>query len=221
MAERRTWRAILWPSVRALGGLQQLLRIDFDGECADVPPVCDVDVLTCLIRAHHLIVLSDYAKGCLGDLQAVIRIARCLRRPVLVDPKGHDFSRYARATIITPNCAELARIVGAWHSEEELAKFAQALHRSLQVRVLLLTRSTDGMTWFDESGARHCPVQAREVFDVCGAGDTVITVLASGVRCETAVAFANRAARIVVGKLGTAATDYDELFVGDQGSASL
>ncbi len=209
--------------LRVLGGQQQLLRIDFDGQRHALRSALDATELHQLMRRHHLVVLSDYAKGCIDDPQAVIRIARRHRRPVLVDPKGSDFSGYAHATMITPNCDELARIVGAWCNEQELAVRVQALRRSLSLRAVLLTRSSEGMTLFDDAGVHHCAAQAREVFDVCGAGDTVIAVLASllasGVRCEAAVEIANRAAGIAVGKLGTAVVGYDELF-GDPDAAS-
>ena len=209
--------------LRVLGGRQQLLRVDFEDTCASRSPAFDEPELHRLVRAHHVVVMSDYAKGTLADPQSVIRIARRHRRPVLVDPKGSDFSHYAHATIITPNCAELSRIIGAWQNEQELAGKAQALRRSLSLQSLLLTRSADGMTLFDESGVHHYPAQAREVFDVCGAGDTVIAVLASllasGVPCDKAAAIANCAAGIAVGKLGTAAVDYDELFAGPSGMA--
>ncbi len=209
--------------LRVLGGRQQLLRVDFDETCGLRPPPWDVAELRRLMLTHHLVVISDYAKGALADPQSLIRIARRLGRPVLVDPKGDDFSGYAHATILTPNCAELARIVGAWHSEQELADKAETLRRSLFLQALLLTRSADGMTLFDETGVHHCPAQAREVFDVCGAGDTVIAVmaglLASGVPCEKAMTMANHAAGIAVGKLGTAAVDYEELFPGMAESA--
>lgn len=203
--------------LRVLGGQQQLLRIDFDGDrhafCAKI----DTDRLHQLVRSHHLLVLSDYAKGGIADPQALIRIALAHRRPVLVDPKGFDFSGYAHATILTPNCHELKCVIGPWRNEHELAERAQALRRSLHLRALLLTRSSDGMTLFDDAGVHHCPAQAREVFDVCGAGDTVIAVLASllasGVHCKVAVDIANRAAGIAVGKLGTSAVRYEELFV--------
>ncbi len=210
--------------LRVLGGRQQLLRVDFDHTCGSHSGGFEVADLDRLVRAHQLVVISDYAKGTLADPQSVIRVARRHRRPVLVDPKGGDFSRYAHATIITPNCAELARIVGQWHSEQELADKAQALRRSLSLRALLLTRSAEGLSLFDDAGALHCPAQAKEVFDVCGAGDTVIAVLAgllaSGVSCGQAVAIANHAAGIAVGKLGTATVDYDELFGGTSALAT-
>ncbi len=202
--------------LRVLGRRQQLLRIDFDGERGSAAARLDAASLEQLVCAHDVIVLSDYAKGCLADPQTVIRLAADHSRPVLVDPKGEDFSGYAHATLLTPNLAELRLIVGAWRSEPELADKAQALRRSLSIPSLLLTRSADGMTLFDDEGAHHFPAQAREVFDVSGAGDTVIAVLASllasGMRQDIAIALANRAAGLAVSKLGTATVSYDELF---------
>lgn len=202
--------------LRVLGRRQQLLRIDFDGERGSAAAKLDAASLEHLVCAHDVIVLSDYAKGCLDDPQTVIRLAAGHGRPVLVDPKGEDFSGYAQAALLTPNLAELRLIVGAWRSESELADKAQSLRRSLSIPSLLLTRSADGMTLFDDDGAHHFPAQAREVFDVSGAGDTVIAVLASllasGMRQDMAIALANRAAGLAVSKLGTATVSYDELF---------
>lgn len=202
--------------LRVLGGQQQLLRLDFDGDEAARGRMIDTGRLHQLVRSHHLLVLSDYAKGSLADPQALIGIARTCRRPVLVDPKARDFSGYAHATMITPNCDELMRVIGPWQGEHELAERAQALRRSLNLRALMLTRASEGMSLFDDSGTCHSPAQAREVFDVCGAGDTVIAVLASllasGVQCREAMDIANRAAGIAVSKLGTSAVQYEELF---------
>ena len=135
---------------------------------------------------------------------------------VLIDPKGSDYSRYKNATVITPNRAELEQVIGPWSSEDELTDKAQALRRELQVGAVLLTRSEEGMTLFDEAGQLHVAAQAREVFDVTGAGDTVIAtlaaMLAAGVSLREAVPIANRAGAIVVGKFGTATVSYQELF---------
>jgi rfaE bifunctional protein kinase chain/domain len=135
---------------------------------------------------------------------------------VLVDPKGSDYSRYRGATVITPNRAELEQVIGPWSGEVDLERKAQTLRRDLQLSALLLTRSEEGMTLFDEAGALHVPAQAREVFDVTGAGDTVIAtlaaMLAAGLPMRDAVPIANRAGAIVVGKFGTATVSYQELF---------
>jgi D-glycero-beta-D-manno-heptose-7-phosphate kinase len=135
---------------------------------------------------------------------------------VLVDPKGDDYSRYKGASIITPNLAELREVVGRWKDEQDLKKRAQALCQSLKLEALLLTRGEAGMTLFQKTRTTTIKAEAREVFDVTGAGDTVIAalavMLAAGAGLETAVRIANRAAGIVVGKLGTAAATHGELF---------
>jgi hypothetical protein len=135
---------------------------------------------------------------------------------VLVDPKGDDYSRYRGATLITPNRAEMRAVVGAWKTEADLTIRAQNLRRELQLEALLLTRSEEGMTLYTEAEVLHVSAQAREVYDVSGAGDTVIatlaTMLGAGVPLKEAVQHANRAGAIVVGKLGTAVVTYSELF---------
>ena len=146
--------------------------------------------------------------------------ARQVGVPVLIDPKGSDYSRYKGATLITPNRAELAMVTGCWSSEEELRNKAQRLREELDLKALLLTRSEEGMTLYTADGELTVPAQAREVFDVSGAGDTVIAVtaamLAAGADLQEAVRIANRAGGIVVGKLGTASVSYKELFEGEQ-----
>jgi rfaE bifunctional protein kinase chain/domain len=139
---------------------------------------------------------------------------------VLVDPKGDDYTRYSGATVITPNRAELAQVVGQWSSEAQLHERAHALRHQLGIDALLLTRSEEGMSLFDAPGGQpqhtRIPAEAREVFDVTGAGDTVIAtlaaMLASGIDLRTAMRHANRAGGIVVGKFGTASVTFDELF---------
>jgi rfaE bifunctional protein kinase chain/domain len=163
-----------------------------------------------------LVVLSDYGKGGLEHIEDMIRAARRAKKRVLVDPKGDDYTRYKGCSIITPNTTELREVVGRWKSEKDLAQRAQALRARLGLEALLLTRGAEGMTLFTKAGARSIQAQAREVFDVTGAGDTVIAalgvMLAAGAALETAVRIANRAAGIVVGKLGTAAVTPQELF---------
>jgi len=135
---------------------------------------------------------------------------------VLADPKGDDYSRYKGATVITPNRAELAEVVGRWNSEAQLAERAERLRAELGLDGLLVTRSEDGMSLFDAAGHARIPAEAREVFDVTGAGDTVIAtlaaMLAAGLGLREAMPIANRAGGIVVGKFGTASVGYDELF---------
>jgi rfaE bifunctional protein kinase chain/domain len=134
---------------------------------------------------------------------------------VLVDPKGDDYARYRGATVLTPNRAELREVVGRWKSEDDLAERAERLRRELDLDALLLTRSEEGMTLFSSQGRVHEPTKAREVYDVSGAGDTVIAtlgvMLGAGAELPEAVHVANHAAGIVVGKLGTAVVHPDEL----------
>mgnify|MGYP001788606324 CR=1 FL=1 len=142
--------------------------------------------------------------------------ARAAGKVVLIDPKGSDYSRYRNATAITPNRAELEQVTGPWSDEADLQTKVQNLRETLQLDAVLLTRSEEGMTLFDAGGQLHVPALAREVFDVTGAGDTVIGTLAAmvaaGLSLREAVPVANRAGGIVVGKFGTATVSYQELF---------
>ncbi|WIM06489.1 MAG: D-glycero-beta-D-manno-heptose-7-phosphate kinase [Candidatus Nitricoxidivorans perseverans] len=201
--------------LRAVARQQQLLRIDFENcpahevlraklaEYEQRLPDCDV------------VILSDYGKGGLAHIAGMIRLARAVGKPVLVDPKGDDYARYAGASLVTPNRAELREVVGRWTGEDDLAARVGKLRAGLDLSALLLTRSEEGMTLFDAAGTTHEPAQAREVFDVSGAGDTVIAamavMMASGLDIATAMRVANRAAGVVVGKLGTATCTLDEL----------
>lgn len=201
--------------LRVIGRSQQLLRIDFE----NTP---DHEVLhqmstsfESLVRAHDVVVFSDYGKGGLAHIPQMIAAARQAGRPVLVDPKGSDYARYAGASVLTPNRAELALVTGPWRGEAQLASLAQDLRQRLHLAALLLTRSEEGMTLFDAAGSQHVPAEAKEVFDVTGAGDTVIATLAAlvgaGMPLAQAVPWANHAASLVVGKFGTASVSAQEL----------
>jgi len=201
--------------LRVIGRQQQLLRIDFE-----TPPAHEVlygKLREFEQRLDHcdIVVLSDYGKGGLAHIAEMIKLARAANKPVLVDPKGEDFARYAGASMLTPNRAELREVVGQWSSETELEEKAQNLRNSLGLQSLLVTRSEEGMSLFTAEGAFHEPALAREVFDVSGAGDTVIATLAVmlGSRMDLAASMriANRAAGIVVGKFGTATCTLAEL----------
>jgi D-glycero-beta-D-manno-heptose-7-phosphate kinase len=201
--------------LRVIGRSQQLLRIDFENKPDhEVLQVMLADYER-LLPARDLVLLSDYGKGGLTHVGTMIERARAAGKPVLVDPKGSDFSRYAGATAITPNRAELAQVVGGWGSEAELHSRAQALRRQLGLHGLLLTRSEEGISLFDDNGHLGLPAQAREVYDVTGAGDTVIGTLAALMACglplRSAAPLANLAAGIVVSRFGTAAVSRDEL----------
>lgn len=203
--------------LRVIGRQQQLLRIDFEDAPTDAVLRDKLTQFNALLPRHEVIILSDYAKGSLVNVAEMIAAARSLSKLILVDPKGDDFSPYAGASLLTPNKSELKRIVGAWKSETELTAKAQNLRIALDVQGLLLTRSEEGMTLYTEQRVVHFPAMAREVFDVSGAGDTVIATMAvmlgSGMAMEEAAALANRAGGIVVGKLGTATVTKEELFM--------
>jgi len=193
--------------MRVLGRQQQLLRVDFE----QWPGAAALDAVTVSVRAlladYDMLVLSDYAKGVLAHVPALITLAREQGIPVLVDPKGDDYTRYRGASLVTPNRAEMQQAVGRWQSETELAERAQVLRRDLALDALLITRSEQGMTLFTPAGRDHVDAQAHEVFDVSGAGDTVLATLAvtraAGLDWSEAIRWANRAGGIVVGKLGT------------------
>ena len=202
--------------LRIVARQQQLVRIDFDDHPSGEMLASLLTDFAEVIDNFDVLVLSDYGKGGLDHIRGMIDIAREKNIPVLVDPKGEDYDKYVGATIITPNRAELTQVIGSWTSEEDLTHRAQALRDRLGLKALLLTRSEEGMTLFTAEGAETVPAQAREVFDVSGAGDTVIAVtaamIAAGVPLSEAVRIANRAGGIVVGKLGTASVSYNELF---------
>ena len=169
-----------------------------------------------LLPTHDAVLFSDYGKGGLDHVHLMIELAQAAGKPVLIDPKGSDYSRYSGATVITPNRAELQQVIGGWNNEDDLRTKARALREKLGLQALLLTRSEEGMTLFDAQGDISVEAQAREVFDVTGAGDTVIatlaTLVAAGLSLREAMPLANRAGGIVVGKFGTATVSYDELF---------
>jgi len=202
--------------VRVIGRQQQIVRVDFETAPEAEVLAAHLDEYRRLLPECDVVLLSDYGKGGLAHIVRMIELARAAGRPVLVDPKGDDYSRYAGATLVTPNRAELREVIGGWRDEKDLEQRTQKLRTTLDLRAVLLTRSEDGMTLFTDEPAWSVPAQAREVFDVSGAGDTVIAVvavmLAAGRPLHDAVAAANRAGGIVVGKLGTATVSYEELF---------
>ncbi len=202
--------------LRVVGRQQQLLRLDFENTPENEVLASQSAIFEKLYPDHQAVLFSDYGKGGLAHIVRMITQARDAGKNVLVDPKGSDYERYRNATVITPNRSELEQVIGAWHSEAELREKAHALRASLQFDALLLTRSEEGMTLFDEEGELNVPAVAREVFDVTGAGDTVIAtlaaMLAAGMSLRDAVPVANRAGGIVVGKFGTATVSYSELF---------
>ena len=202
--------------LRIIGRQQQLLRVDFENTPQNEVLSSQTQQFMQLLPDHPVVLFSDYGKGGLAHITDMIAAARKANKTVLIDPKGNDFSRYAGASCITPNRAELQQVVGGWNSEEELSTKAHNLRKQLQLDAVLLTRSEEGMTLFDAQGAAHIAAQAREVFDVTGAGDTVIATLAAlvaaGMSLREAMPWANRAGGVVVGKFGTATVSYEELF---------
>jgi rfaE bifunctional protein kinase chain/domain len=203
--------------LRVIGRQQQMVRIDFEDAPTDAILRDKLTQFKALLPDYDVVVLSDYNKGSLVNVAEMIRAARAAGKTVMVDPKGEDFSPYAGATILTPNKSELRRVVGSWKSEEQLTAKAQALREELDLQALLLTRSEEGMSLYTTDEVLHVHADAREVFDVSGAGDTVIATMAAmlgaGAPMAEALATANRAGGIVVGKLGTATVTRDELFV--------
>jgi rfaE bifunctional protein kinase chain/domain len=203
--------------LRIIGRQQQLLRADFEESPTETVLRDKLTRFNALLPQYDVIVLSDYAKGSLVNVAEMIASAKQSGKQILVDPKGDDFSIYAGASLLTPNKSELKRIVGSWKSEEELTAKAQQLRSALDLDALLLTRSEEGMTLYTQQEAMHFPAMTREVYDVSGAGDTVIATMAAmlgaGMPLVDAVSVANRAGGIVVGKLGTATVTREELFL--------
>jgi rfaE bifunctional protein kinase chain/domain len=201
--------------LRIIGRAQQLLRVDFENEPDHETLGEMLEAFAEELPRHDVVLFSDYGKGGLTHIPRMIEMARAAAKPVLVDPKGSDYRRYAGASVITPNRGELAQVTGAWKGEADLRAKVNALRTEIDVGAVLLTRSEEGMTLFDAGGVTHEPARAREVFDVTGAGDTVIATLAvligAGVPLPEAMRLANKAGGIVVGKFGTAAVSYEEL----------
>lgn len=211
--------------MRIISRHQQLLRLDFEDRML---PVHRDDLLNRyknLLTGKNLVVLSDYQKGTLFDPQAFIQLARAANVKVLVDPKSQDFSIYRYAHIVTPNYKEFEAIVGPCRTEEEIFIKGRALLRKYHIDYLLITRSESGMTLLNQQEAIHLPAYAAQVFDVTGAGDTVIAILAAAYAADenmtTATALANLAASLVVGKLGACTVSAPELQVALTGKTSF
>ena len=202
--------------LRVIGRQQQLLRMDFENEPDHETLASQNEAFGQLVPKADAVLFSDYGKGGLAHIPNMIQVARKAGKPVLVDPKGTDYERYSGATVITPNRAELQQVVGSWKDDAGLRVKAQQLREALGLDALLVTLGEDGMTLFDAQGETHVDAQAREVFDVTGAGDTVIATLAAlvaaGMSLRDAMPLANKAGGIVVGKFGTATVSYEELF---------
>ncbi|MEO6024625.1 MAG: D-glycero-beta-D-manno-heptose-7-phosphate kinase [Burkholderiales bacterium] len=201
--------------LRVISRQQQLLRLDFEMLPSQDVLLSKLSDFEKLLQDTDVVVMSDYGKGALAQIERMIALCNTAGKPALVDPKGSDFARYRNATILTPNKSEFKVVVGSWQSEAEMSAKAEALRASLDLQSLLVTRSEEGMTLYRDRDIFNVPAQAREVYDVSGAGDTVIAtlavMLASGADIVDAVKLANRAASIVVGKLGTAVVERLEL----------
>ncbi len=202
--------------LRVLSRHQQLLRLDFEQTFSAAHQPTLLGLMQAILPQINGVVLSDYGKGTLADPQAFIQQARAAGKFVMVDPKGTDFSRYHHASLITPNRAEFEAVVGVCHSEQQLIEKAENLRQSVQLEALLITRSEQGMSLFRAGHAPlHLTAQAREVFDVTGAGDTVIAVLAAsfaaGHDWPQATTLANQAASLTVAKMGAATVTPQEI----------
>jgi len=209
--------------LRVMSRNQQLIRLDFEKSFEDADKSALASAFDAALDKVDIVILSDYAKGCLSDPQRLIQAAKAKGKRVIVDPKGSDFSKYVDATLITPNMEELNVVVGPSHSEKSLVENAQKLKATLALDALLLTRSEQGMTLFEgQSPEFHLPAKAKEVYDVTGAGDTVVSTLAVALAChlpiQAACVLANLAASVVVGKLGTSTVSNTELAlaIGEQ-----
>ncbi|WP_076419574.1 bifunctional D-glycero-beta-D-manno-heptose-7-phosphate kinase/D-glycero-beta-D-manno-heptose 1-phosphate adenylyltransferase HldE [Colwellia sp. UCD-KL20] len=202
--------------LRVLSRNQQLIRLDFEESFAQVDKSVLARSVEQLLQEHDVLLLSDYDKGTLSDVQSLIAVAKKLNKAIVVDPKGTDFSKYRGATLITPNLSEFETVVGACNTESELVAKGNKLLEDLELEALLITRSEQGMTLLRKNEEEfHLPTQAKEVYDVTGAGDTVIATLALAIAAnagyDQASALANVAAGIVVGKIGTSTVSEAEI----------
>jgi rfaE bifunctional protein kinase chain/domain len=202
--------------LRVISRHQQLLRIDFESPVSKDARVKLLDHYLKHVSEYDVVILSDYGKGGLGYIQEMIHAARSAAKPVMVDPKGRDYSGYRGATLITPNRKEFELVAGHFHDNTDLVKRASAMATELELDGVLVTRGEEGMSLIERNGrALHMPARAREVFDVTGAGDTVIAAIgcayAVGGATEDALHLANVAAGIVVGKLGAATATPEEI----------
>jgi len=208
--------------LRVMSRHQQLIRLDFEDGFHDVKNEKLLHLYHAEMMQANAIVLSDYGKGTLNPIQPFIELAKRLDKPILIDPKGTDFSIYKQATLITPNLSEFEAVVGHCENQQQLVERGMNLLNDMEFKALLVTQGEQGMTLLskDESPL-HLPTHAREVFDVTGAGDTVISVLAASLAAKKslveATVLANMGAGIVVGKLGTATVNTEELEYALQG----
>lgn len=203
--------------IRLIAKQQQVARIDFD---EPQEPVSEA-MFEALVPQADVVVMSDYGKGALANAADLISIAKQHGKPVLVDPKGVSYERYRYADVVKPNLHEMKELVGGWTSEDQLDAKVKSVMSGFDLGAVLLTRAQEGMTLYDSLSVKKIPAEAREVFDVSGAGDTAIAALAVGIAkglpLERAAHFANRAAGIAVGRFGTAVVTSDEVRFHDEG----
>jgi rfaE bifunctional protein kinase chain/domain len=201
--------------LRVVARQQQLIRLDFEQAPTHEALLNKLEQFQSLLKDVDAVIFSDYGKGGLTHVTQMIAAARAAGKVVLVDPKGDEYSKYQGASIVTPNRSELRQVIGRWKDEAELTLKAQKLREQLKLDALLLTRSEEGMSLFTAAGVEHVKADAREVFDVSGAGDTVIATMAVALAAkwpaDQAMKLANKAGGIVVGKLGTATVSLEEL----------
>jgi rfaE bifunctional protein kinase chain/domain len=201
--------------LRTMAQGHQVGRVDFEKAPTITTTLGMLSQFERLVDITDVVIFSDYNKGALTHVRRMVLEAVESKKIVIVDPKGKSWDRYAGATIITPNIAELKEIVGDWNSEEQLATICKNIRESYEIENVLLTRSEHGMTLFNKDGRTHFDTQAKTVVDVTGAGDTVVAALAFGLAnsltMHESIKLANKAAGIVVSKLGTSTVSFDEL----------
>ncbi len=206
--------------LRVIAQHQQLIRVDFEETPLHFNQALLHEKCQQLLSHHDVVVFSDYGKGTLAQVASFIHMAKQAGLTVLIDPKGTQYHQYAQATIITPNLAEFQAVVGVCHTEEEILSKGRQLLIEHQIDTLLLTRGEAGMTLIDATQSYSLAAQAQDVFDVTGAGDTVIAVMALAIAVgksyQEAMYLANLAAGIVVGKVGTATVSLAELMRASQ-----
>ncbi|MBE9516089.1 MAG: D-glycero-beta-D-manno-heptose-7-phosphate kinase [Proteobacteria bacterium] len=202
--------------LRVISRHQQLIRIDFESKGTPGARKCLLDHYIDLLPAYDVVIISDYGKGGLGHIQEMIKLAKEHGKAVIIDPKGDDYSAYRYASLITPNRKEFEQVVGRFTDNDDLERRARDMVADLELEGLLVTRGEEGMSLIPASGdVIHKPARARDVFDVTGAGDTVIASIgaayAAGAETIDAVRLANIAAGIVVAKLGAETASPDEI----------
>ncbi len=203
--------------LRVIAQHQQMIRLDFEDSFTSIDKTELEATFHQLLSNTDVVLLSDYNKGTLSNVSVLIEAAKVVQIPIIIDPKGMNFEKYRGATLITPNRSEFEAVVGVCHSEQELVSKGEKLLKTFDWQALLITRGEEGMSLFQRQKAPiHLPTTAREVFDVTGAGDTVIGTLATALAAKTdlasAVSLANITAGLVVRKLGTATVSLAEIY---------